>query len=202
MANVIPRIRHPYWATLGYEVHQTRTSLGHSQKKVAGAVGLSIRALAALESGFVPPDIADDLGRLSLSDLDAALGWKEGTSRALATKDLLQREPEPPLVQIRLTDNTGDRSSYPRAAWARLGKAIQTSRLALKMTKPVLGHAIQSTGKSVLRIEQGLIYGDPRTAPPGNYNSEKYLLKRLALLEMALEWEEGQARRILEGENR
>lgn len=93
----------------------------------------------------------------------------------------------------------GDRSSYPRAAWVRLGRAVQQSRLALNMSKPVLGYAIKSSSKTVLRLENGDIYGDPRTAPPGDYNSERYVTKRLPLLEMALEWDTGRATEILEG---
>jgi hypothetical protein len=73
--------------------------------------------------------------------------------------------------------------------------------MSFGMSRGALGYGIQSTSKSILRIEEGRVYGDPRTAPPGDYQSERYVLRRLALLEMALEWEMGQAAQILEGQN-
>ncbi|MFI0967027.1 helix-turn-helix domain-containing protein [Streptomyces sp. NPDC021080] len=194
MANVIADIRHPYWANLGTAVRETRTRLALSQMQVAGAVGLSVRDLAALESGFVPPEIADILGRVELTAFDDVLGWEEGTARKHVVEAFTIPADSPYAKDV----VGADRSIYTRADWTRLGKAVQVARTALRMTKPVLGYAIQSTGKTILRLEEGLVYGDPRTAPPANYNSEKYMLKRLALLEMALEWEAGQARQILD----
>jgi transcriptional regulator with XRE-family HTH domain len=203
----ITSISHPYWASLGEAARQDRKALGVSQARLAQLVGLSVREYAALESGFVPPDVAAALGELNLDNLDDVLGWDKGTARTYVEKELpAVTEPSPSYDFIcdgRVTlGEVVDRSAYPRAAWVRLGKAIQRSRLALKMTQGTLGYAIKSSGKSILRIEEGRVYGDPRTAPPGDYQSEKYLLKRLALLEMALEWEMGEAARILNGENR
>lgn len=198
MSNVIASISHPYWSNLGNAVRESRTNQRYSQQYVASAVGLSVRDLAALESGFVPPEVADTLGRVRLTAIDDALEWEEGTARKYVT-EAVSAVSTPGSFTI-IKSNTGlDRSTYPRDAWVRLGKAVQTARMALRMTKPVLGYAIQSTGKTILRLEEGLVYGDPRTAPPANYNSEKYMLKRLELLEMALEWEAGQARQILDG---
>lgn len=88
---------------------------------------------------------------------------------------------------------------YRRADWKRLGRAIQKARIAQRMSKPVLGYAMKSSSKTVLRLEEGRVYGNPRKAPPGDYNSERYMLKRLPLLEMALEWDLGQATEILDG---
>ncbi|MDQ1041442.1 transcriptional regulator with XRE-family HTH domain [Streptomyces sp. V3I8] len=197
-ANVIASIAHPYWANLGYAVREKRLDLKYSQAYTAGALGLSVRDLAALESGFVPSDVAEALSRVSLQSIDEILSWREGTARKYVTE----------AVQAAITPSSTpgrigfDRSFYSTAAWTRLGKAIQTARAALNMTRPVLAYAVRSSGKTILRLEQGRIYGDPRTAPPGDYNSEKYMLKRLSLLEMALEWEHGQARQILEGGTR
>lgn len=92
-----------------------------------------------------------------------------------------------------------DRSAYPVGAWLRLGSAVAQCRGELKMTKPALGSLIRSSNKSVMRLEAGRVYGDPLTAPPGDYNSESYWLRRLALLEMALEWPQGRTLDILEG---
>ncbi|MCX4799690.1 helix-turn-helix domain-containing protein [Streptomyces sp. NBC_01242] len=198
MSNVIASISHPYWASLGRAVREGRTSKGLSQMKVAGFVGISVRDLAALESGFVPPEVVDNLSRATVDAFDEALGWEEGTARKHVT-EAVSAASTPSSFTLTKSNVGLDRSTYSRDAWIRLGKAVQAARMALKMTKPVLAYAIQSTGKTILRLEDGLVYGDPRTAPPANYNSEKYMLKRLALLEMALEWEEGQARQILEG---
>jgi hypothetical protein len=87
---------------------------------------------------------------------------------------------------------------YRQADWERLGRAISRSRSAEKLSMGALGAAIRSSSKSVLRIEAGRIHGDPRTAPPGDYNSERYVLRRLALLEMALGWPQGHAQGLLE----
>lgn len=198
MSNVIASISHPYWTNLGRAVYTARTSQGLSQMKVAGVVGLSVRDLAALESGFVPPEVVDNLSRAAVNAFDEALGWEEGTALKHVTEAVSAASTPGPFT----SPNSGpgfDRSTYTRGDWLRLGVAVQTARMALRMTKPVLGYAIQSTGKTILRLEEGRVYGDPRTAPPANYNSEKYMLKRLSLLEMALEWEEGQARQILDG---
>lgn len=92
---------------------------------------------------------------------------------------------------------TPDRLTYRQADWKRLGRAVASSRGAQRMTRGALGYAMRSSGKTVLRLEEGRVYGDPRTAPPGDYNSERYMLKRLPLLEMALEWEAGYATQIL-----
>lgn len=197
MTNVIDSISHPYWANLGNAVRESRTSQRYSQQSVAGAVGLSVRDLAALESGFVPPEVADTLGRVRLTAFDEMLGWEVGTARRHVV-EAVSAVSVPGSFTI-VKSNTGlDRSTYSQASWARLGKAVQAARMAQRMTKPVLAFAVQSTSKTMLRLEEGRIYGDPRTAPPGDYNSEKYWFKRLALLEMALEWEAGQARQILD----
>jgi transcriptional regulator with XRE-family HTH domain len=197
MASFIPSIRHPYWGFLGVKAHERRTQLGLSQAKVALQVGLSVREYAALESGFIPPDVAEALGRLELLQLDYVLDWDEGTARE--TVDQSIKVMSAPTWSPSTEGFTPDRSEYSQAAWTRLGKAIQTSRLALKMTRNVFAYAIKSTSKTVMRLEEGRVYGDPRTAPPGDYNSEKYMLKRLALIEMALEWDAGQARTVLDG---
>lgn len=99
----------------------------------------------------------------------------------------------------RRTVTVADRSTYPKAAWERLGRAVAEARGVQRMTKPTLGYAARSSCKSVVRLEAGRIYGDPLTAPPGDYNSERYWLRRLALLEMALLWDKGHANKILEG---
>lgn len=197
MPNIIASISHPYWGSLGRAVRAARFTHGKTQGSVATAVGLTIRELASLESEFVPPEVDAALGRVSLVALDRALRWDEGTALKHLT-DAVSAAVKPEMIQVAHTLG-GDRSTYSRNAWIRLGKAVQVARVALRMTKPVLAYAMQSTGKTVLRLEEGLVYGDPRTAPPANYNSEKYMLKRLPLLEMALEWEEGQARQLLEG---
>jgi DNA-binding XRE family transcriptional regulator len=201
MSNVIDSISHPYWANLGNAVRESRTKQRYSQQSVAGAVGLSVRDLAALESGFVPPEVAVTLGRVRLTAFDEMLGWEEGTAREYVTEAVSAVSvPEGFTFSTNVVEprNSLDRSTYSRADWVRLGKAVQVARMAQRMTKPVLAFAVQSTSKTMLRLEEGRIYGDPRTAPPGDYNSEKYWFKRLALLEMALEWEAGQARQILD----
>lgn len=198
MANVIASISHPYWTNLGRAVHDQRARLGLSQLHVAIAVGLSVRNFAYLEHGFVPTDAADALGRVDLKTLDEVLQWEEGTSRKHVTEAVAAANTPGPFT----SPNSGpgfDRSTYTRGGWIRLGVAVQMARMALRMTKPALAYATQSSSKTMLRLEKGCVYGDPRTAPPGDYNSEKYWIKRLALLEMALEWEEGQARQILDG---
>lgn len=203
---IIPSISHPYWTALGAAAKSTRSGLQISQAAVAGHIGLTVREYAALESGFIPPDVADALGRMALPLLDQVLGWEDGTARSHVDKALtaaMWPTATPAVPHFRdETPFAVDRSAYPPAAWVRLGKAIQASRMALKMSRGALGYAIKSTGKSVLRIEEGRVYGDPRTAPPGDYQSEKYVLRRLAFLEMALEWEMGQAAEILQGQNR
>jgi DNA-binding XRE family transcriptional regulator len=204
--SIISSISHPYWSPLGVAAKATRNGLQISQASVAQHTGLTVRQYAALESGFIPPDVAEGLGRLSLSRLDEALGWEEGTARAHVDKALTAAMfPTAPPSVPHFRDETLtnlDRSTYPQAAWRRLGKAIQASRMSFGMSRGALGYGIQSTSKSILRIEEGRVYGDPRTAPPGDYQSERYVLRRLALLEMALEWEMGQAAQILEGQNR
>jgi transcriptional regulator with XRE-family HTH domain len=197
---------HPYWAPLGNAAKATRGGIQISQAAVAKHVGLTVRQYAALESGFVPPDIADALGRMNLSLLDEVLDWEDGTARTHVEKAMTATmfptsAPAVPQFQDE-TPLLGDRSTYPAAAWIRLGKAVRAARMAQSMTRDTLGYAIKSSGKTVLRLEEGRVYGDTRTAPPGDYNSERYMLKRLAFLEMALEWEMGQAAQILQGENR
>ncbi|MGW1436911.1 helix-turn-helix domain-containing protein [Streptomyces griseus] len=194
MPAIVTSFAHPTWATLGDRAQLRRTELGYSQAMVARHLGISVRDYAAMESGFVPPHIHDNLSKIKLSDLDEILNWEKGTALETVVA-VLQPTTSPSTVAF----TPGDCSTYSPAAWARLGTAVKKARQALRMTKPVLAYAIQSTGKSVLRIEEGRIHGDPRTAPAGDYNSEKYLLKRLSLLEMALEWDAGQARQILDG---
>ncbi|MFD8650700.1 helix-turn-helix domain-containing protein [Streptomyces mirabilis] len=196
MTNVIDSIDHPYWSHLGNAVREARTGQRLSQQHVAGSVGLSVRDLAALESGFIPPEAADTLGRIRLAAFDDVLGWEKGTARKHVT-EAVSAAVRPEMITVRVT-MAGDRSTYSQAAWVRLGKAVQAARAALRMTKPVLAYAVQSTSKTMLRLEEGRVFGDPRTAPPGDYNSEKYWFKRLALLELALEWDEGMARQILD----
>jgi transcriptional regulator with XRE-family HTH domain len=202
----ISSISHPYWAALGAAARETRTGLGISQAKTAMNVGLSVREYAALESGFIPPDVAEALGRVSLDRFDEALGWDEGTARK-HVEWALNAAMQPTKSAAVLVDGStltpvGDRSVYPQAAWARLGKAIQAMRMAEKLSRGALAEAINSSSKSIQRIEEGRVYGDPRTAPPGDYQSERYVLKRLVMLEFYLGWERDQAVHILEGENR
>jgi transcriptional regulator with XRE-family HTH domain len=204
--SIISSISHPYWSPLGAAARASRNGLQISQAAVAQHTGLTVRQYAALESGFIPPDVADALGRLSLSRLDEALGWEDGTARSHVEKALTAAM-FPTSVTARLpvdgeTVTIDDRSSYPHAAWVRLGKAIRTARMAQGLTRNQFAYAVKSSSKTIMRLEEGRIYGDPRTAPPGDYNSERYVLKRLAFLEMALEWEMGQAAQILEGQNR
>jgi transcriptional regulator with XRE-family HTH domain len=204
--SIISSISHPYWSPLGAAAKATRNGLQISQAAVAQHTGLTVRQYAALESGFIPPDVADALGRLSLSRLDEALGWDDGTARSHVEKALTAAM-FPTSVAARLpvdgeTVAIDDRSSYPPAAWVRLGKAVRATRLAEKLTRNQLAYGIKSSSKTIMRLEEGRIYGDPRTAPPGDYNSERYILRRLAFLEMYLGWERGQAAQILEGQNR
>jgi transcriptional regulator with XRE-family HTH domain len=199
-------IRHPYWTSLGAAARTTRLGLQISQAKIALLAGLSVREYAALESGFIPFDVADALGRLDLSRLDGALGWDDGTSRSQVEKALTaamgpNSTPDAVLVDGDTLGVVNDRSSYPAAAWARLGKAVQASRMAEKLSRNQLAYGIKSSSKTIMRLEEGRIYGDPRTAPPGDYNSERYILRRLAFLEMFLGWEQGAAAQILEGGN-
>ncbi|QDN94891.1 helix-turn-helix domain-containing protein (plasmid) [Streptomyces sp. RLB1-9] len=204
--SIISSINHPYWSPLGAAAKATRNGLQISQAAVAQHTGLTVRQYAALESGFIPPDVADGLGRMSLSRLDEALGWDDGTARTHVEKAMTAAMFPTTVASTLPVDGETltnlDRSTYPQAAWRRLGKAIQASRMSFNMSRGALGYGVQSTSKSILRIEEGRVYGDPRTAPPGDYQSERYVLKRLALLEMALEWEMGQAAQILEGQNR
>jgi transcriptional regulator with XRE-family HTH domain len=193
MSAIIASITHPYWGALGTLASTSRAELRLSQAKVAARLKLSVREYAALESGFIPPEIADALGRASLAAFDEVFGWEEGTASKTVRDALTAVNSPVPVVTF------GDRSAYPAAAWVRLGTAVQKARQALRMSKPVLGYAMKSSSKTVMRLEEGRIHGDPRTAPPGDYNSERYMLKRLPLLEMALEWEAGQAAQILEG---
>lgn len=88
---------------------------------------------------------------------------------------------------------------YSRTAWERLGKAISSSRTAQAIPIGRFAWDIASSQKSVSRLEQGRVYGDPATAPPGDYNSERYALKRLSLIERTLGWEKGHALEMLEG---
>lgn len=197
---IISSIHHPYWAPLGEACREARTGLQISQSRIAALTGLTVREYAALESGFIPPEIANALGHLELTRIDNALGWEEGTARGHVDK-ALQSAVRPETVTVATTGNS-DRSSYPTAAWIRLGNAIRKSRMAQGMSRNALAYAMKSTSKTIMRLEEGRVYGDPRTAPPGDYNSERYVLRRLAFLEMALEWEMGEAARILQGENR
>lgn len=206
---IISSISHPYWTPLGEACRATRTGLQVSQSRIATLVGLTVREYAALESGFVPPEIADALGRLNLNRIDEALGWDHGVAREYVDKALaaavvptmtltappLRREPRPEPA-------ADDRSAYPRAAWIRLGRAVQKTRMAENLSRSALAYAMKSTSKTIARLEEGRVYGDPHTAPPGDYNSEKYMLRRLTRLEFYLGWEAGQAERILQGENR
>ncbi|MET7363310.1 hypothetical protein ABZS76_33400 [Streptomyces sp. NPDC005562] len=193
MPAIISSITHPYWGALGARASTSRADLKLSQAKIATNLGLTVREYAALESGFIPPEVAEALGRVSLARFDEVFAWDNGTART-TVQNAVQAVASPvPVLAF------GDRSTYPTAAWARLGAAVQKARLALRISKPVLGYAMKSSSKTVLRLEEGRVYGDPRTAPPGDYNSEKYLLKRLPLLEMALEWDKGQAAEILDG---
>ncbi|MGW7100354.1 helix-turn-helix domain-containing protein [Streptomyces sp. NPDC054838] len=195
MPTIISSLSHPYWTPLGSAAHESRTRLGLSQANVAKRLGLLVRDYAALESGFIPPEVSDALGKVPLDRLDTILEWDKGTSREIVGAAI-----EDAIVPSRTAAyNDRGNSTYSAAAWIRLGKAVQKARLALHMNKNVLGYAMKSTSKTVLRLEEGRVYGDPRTAPPGDYNSEKYMIKRLPLLEMALEWDYGAATEILEG---
>jgi DNA-binding XRE family transcriptional regulator len=193
MTTVLSTITHPYWGALGARANLSRTEMKLSQATTALSLGLSVREYAALESGFIPPEVADALGRVQLSTFDKVFGWDDGTARKTVQEALETVLSPVPVLAL------GDRSAYPLAAWKRLGAAVQKSRQALGATKQVIGYASRTSSKTILRVEEGRVYGDPRTAPPGDYNSEKYILKRLPLLEMALEWEPGQAIEILEG---
>ncbi|MGA5598455.1 hypothetical protein ACPCSE_29895 [Streptomyces cellulosae] len=187
-------VKHPRWEDLGEAAEKARKDLGLSQAEVAALLKLRVREYAALESGFISMEIADALATVNLDAVDTAFGWIRGTALTLVG--------DQPAPAAREASPTGDKSTYPAAAWARLGKAVERARMAQGMTRPALAYAMKSSNKTILRLEQGRIYGDPRTAPPGDYNSEKYMLRRLAFLEMALEWEMGEAARILQGENR
>jgi transcriptional regulator with XRE-family HTH domain len=204
--SIISSISHPYWSPLGAAAKATRSGLQISQAAVAQHTGLTVRQYAALESGFIPPDVADALGRLSLHRLDEALGWDDGTARTYVEKALTATMFPTTVTATLPVDGESvtinDRSSYPSSAWVRLGKAIRTSRMAQGMTRNQLAYAVKSSSKTIMRLEEGRIYGDPRTSPPGDYNSERYVLRRLAFLEMALEWPMGEAAQILEGQNR
>ncbi|WP_428957813.1 hypothetical protein [Streptomyces sp. cg35] len=193
MPAIVTTIAHPYWGALGALAATTRADMKISQAKIAIQLGLTVRDYAALESGFIPAEVADALGRTKFSTFDKVFGWDEGTASKTIEGALRTIINPVPVLAL------GDRSTYPSAAWSRLGKAVQQARMALNISKPTLAYAMQSSSKTIMRLEEGRIYGDPRTAPPGDYNSEKYLLKRLPLLEMALEWEAGQATQVLEG---
>ncbi|MGW9067867.1 hypothetical protein ACWGQT_00245 [Streptomyces yangpuensis] len=195
MPAIVSSISHPYWAPLGTAAFEARIKVGLSQATVAKHLGLLVRDYAALESGFIPPEVNAALGKVALDQLDDILEWKTGTARKIIDKAIASAV-VPSAVPVY---NDRGNSAYSAAAWIRLGHAVQKARLALHMNKAVLGYAMKSTSKTVLRLEQGRVYGDPRTAPPGDYNSEKYMLKRLPLLEMALEWDYGQATDLLEG---
>lgn len=201
MPRFVSSVRHPYWTGLGAAAWHSRKELGLSQSRIASLVGLTVREYAALESGFIPPDVADALGHLDLGAFDDALGWDDGTARSHVEKALTAAM-WPTTVPGASTPADLDRSIYPQAAWARLGTAVSKARMALGMSRGALAYAMKSSDKTILRLEEGRVYGDPRTAPPGDYNSERYLLRRLAFLEMALEWEMGEAARILSGQNR
>jgi DNA polymerase-3 subunit alpha len=204
--SIIQSVSHPYWSALGAAARETRTDLRASQSKIAQLVGLTVREYAALESGFIPQDVADALGHLDLADLDEALGWDAGVARSFVDKALKAfTVPSTPHGALSFEGETpafGDRSTYPHAAWVRLGRAVRAARMAEKLSRNELAYAMKSSSKTIMRLEEGRIYGDPRTAPPGDYNSERYILRRLAFLEMALEWEMGQAAEILQGQNR
>ncbi|MEU9405654.1 helix-turn-helix domain-containing protein [Streptomyces sp. NPDC048281] len=202
---IISSVRHPYWAPLGAAAQATRRGLQISQAVVARHTGLTVRQYAALESGFIPPDVADGLGRMSFSLLDEALGWDEGTTRAHVEKALAAAmfptaAPSVPSFQDE-TPYIGDRSHYPPAAWIRLGKAVRATRLAEKLTRSELAYAMRSSSKTIMRLEEGRIYGDPRNAPPGDYNSERYILSRLVSMEFYLGWERDHSLEILNGRN-
>lgn len=203
MSAIITSITHPYWGALGARASARRSELRLSQARVASLLKLSVREYAALESGFIPPEIADALGRVSLATFDDVLDWDKGTARSFVEKALTaaMRPTASPAIP-RFADETSvvsDRSAYPSAAWVRLGKAVQAARMTEKLSRNELAYAMKSSSKTIMRLEEGRIYGDPRTAPPGDYNSERYILRRLAFLEMYLGWERGWAAQILEG---
>jgi hypothetical protein len=82
--------------------------------------------------------------------------------------------------------------------WVRLGLIMQHARMKLGMSRNAFAYSIGASSKSVGRIEQGRIYGNPVTAPQGDYNTEKYVLRRAAFIEMTLEWGAGSVRAILD----
>lgn len=203
--SIISSISHPYWSPLGVAAKATRNGLQISQAAVARHTGLIVRHYAALESGFIPPDVADALGRLSLSRLDEALGWEDGTAKSHVEKAMTAAMFPTSVAATLPVDSEAvtidDRSSYPAAAWVRLGKAVRATRLAEKLSRHELAYAIKSSSKTIMRLEEGRVYGDSRTAPPGDYNSERYILRRLVALEFYLGWERDHALQILEGRN-
>ncbi|MFE0490168.1 hypothetical protein [Streptomyces griseoaurantiacus] len=203
MTSIITGISHPYWTQLGNKARAARTAMGKSQSQIALATGLSVREYACLESGFVPPDVHDALRHTDLDLFDYALNWPLGTARARVTEALnaAAHPATPPPVLHDGPLATLDRSTYPKSAWVRLGKAVSTARTSEGLTRNQLAYALKSSSKTILRLEAGRVYGDPRTAPPGDYNSERYMLRRLTRLEMFLGWQTGWAREILEGRN-
>lgn len=87
---------------------------------------------------------------------------------------------------------------FSEAAWKRFGKAVATARQSHGIPLKAFAYAIASSGKSVARLEKGNIHGNPRTAPPGDYNSERYVLSRMPLIERTLGWERGYGRKLLD----
>lgn len=88
-------------------------------------------------------------------------------------------------------------SPYTATDWKRLGKVIEASRVRLGMTRTVFAYSIGSSNKSIARIESGRVFADPVVAPAGDYNSDVYVLRRAAFIEMTLEWEAGAVTAIL-----
>lgn len=196
---IISSISHPHWSALGAAALQARHDMCVSQAQVAQYIGLTVRQYAALESGFVPPEISEALALLDLERLDEVFGWDAGRARSHVENSFTTADEAGTSATTEAA--APDKSTYPHEGWVRLGQAVEKARTALGLTRGALGDAVKASGKSIKRIEEGLVYGDPSTAPAGDYQSERYVLKRLAFLEMALEWEMGEAARILEGSN-
>ncbi|MFF7198217.1 hypothetical protein ACFZAM_31475 [Streptomyces sp. NPDC008079] len=95
----------------------------------------------------------------------------------------------------------GSERRYPQD-WERLGRLIGAARTQQGMSRQAFAYAIGSSSKSVGRIEAGWIFTDPATAPAGDYNSEKYVMRRAAFIEMALEWAPGTVKGILDSPGR
>lgn len=182
------------WRRLGRAIASRRAELDPtpSVQLIGERSGIEAQHLAALEDGSIS---LAETALVDLPALETVLGWDVG-----ASKKILAGEWHPPLPNMGSLDEA--RPSYSQADWKRLGKAVQEARIAQKMTRSTLGYAIRSSSKTIKRLEEGEIYSDPKTAPPGDYNSERYMRKRLSLLETALEWEVGSAVSILNGPDR